>query len=110
MTRTNIGYGRAQGNWQPQYEDYYLDWACDTLPCETLLDARTAWEKYLGSQRYVASAEEAARQIGRKYDLGVASVTDYNASVTASVKARSQLLQAKYEYLFKNLILKYYNN
>ncbi len=77
---------------------------------QALLDARTAWEKYLGAQRYVASAEEAARQIGRKYDLGVASVTDYNASVTASVKARSQLLQAKYEYLFKNLILKYYNN
>lgn len=36
MTRRNIGYGRAQGNWQPQYEDYYLDRAFDTLPCETL--------------------------------------------------------------------------
>ncbi len=36
MTRTDIGYGRAQSNWQPQYEDYYLGRAFDTLPCKTL--------------------------------------------------------------------------
>ena len=57
-----------------------------------------------------ASAEEAARQIARKYDLGAATVTDYNAAVSAQVKARSQLLQAKYEYLFKIKTLTYYTN
>ncbi len=37
MTRTDIDYGRAQGNWQPRYdEDHYLDRAFDTLPCKTL--------------------------------------------------------------------------
>ena len=75
---------------------------------QALIDARTAWEKYLGAQKYVASAEEAARQVERKYDLGAASVTDYNAAVSAQVRARSQLLQAKYEYLFKVKILSYY--
>lgn len=75
---------------------------------QALLDARTAWARYLGAQEYVASAEEAARQVGRKYDLGAATVTDYNAAVTTRVKARSQLLQAKYEYLFKCRILEYY--
>lgn len=69
---------------------------------------RTAWARYLGAQEYVASAEEAARRVGRKYDLGAATVTDYNAAVTTRVKARSQLLQAKYEYLFKCRILEYY--
>ena len=71
---------------------------------------RTAWERYRGAQRYVASAEEAARQIERKYDLGAATVTDYNAAVSAAVKARSQRLQAKYEYLFKIKTLTYYTN
>ena len=75
---------------------------------QALIDARTAWEKYLGAQKYVASAEEAARQVERKYDLGAATVTDYNAAVSAQVRARSQLLQAKYEYLFKVKILSYY--
>ena len=77
---------------------------------QALIDARTAWERYRGAQRYVASAEEAARQIARKYDLGAATVTDYNAAVSAQVKARSQLLQAKYEYLFKIKTLTYYTN
>jgi len=77
---------------------------------QALIDARTAWARYLGAQRYVASAEEAVRQVGRKYDLGAATVTDYNAALTAQVKARSQLLQAKYEYLFKIQMLEYYRN
>ena len=74
---------------------------------QALIDARTAWQRYLGTQKYVVSSEEAARQVGRKYDLGVATVTDYNAAVTAAVKARSQLLQAKYEYLFKIRTIQY---
>ncbi len=77
---------------------------------QALIDARTAWEKYLGAQKYVVSAEEATRQIGRKYDLGAATVTDYNAAISAQVKARSRLLQTKYEYLFKIKTLTYYTN
>ena len=75
---------------------------------QAILDARTAWECYLGSQCYVNAAEEALRQVGRKYDLGVATVTDYNAAVSAAVKARSQLLQAKYEYLLRTQMLVFY--
>ena len=75
---------------------------------QALIDARTAWARYLGAQEFVALAEEAARQVSRKYDLGAATVTDYNAAVTTRVKARSQLLQAKYEYLFKIKTLTYY--
>ena len=77
---------------------------------QALIDARTAWERYRGAQRYVASAEEAARQIARKYDFGAATVTDYNAAISAQVKARSQFLQAKYEYVFKNRIIKYFKH
>lgn len=75
---------------------------------QAMIDARTAWAKYLGAQKYVAAAEEAARQVGRKYDLGVATVTDYNTALSAQVKARSQLIRAKYEYLFKIRMVAYY--
>ena len=75
---------------------------------EVAIETNTAWEKYLGAQKHVASAEEAARQVERKYDLGVATVTDYNAAVSAVRKARSQLIVAKYEYLFKRKIVQYY--
>ena len=75
---------------------------------QALIDARTAWAKYLGAQKYVASAEEAARQVARKYDLGAASVTDYNTAVSTQVKARSQLIRTKYEYLLKTKIIGFY--
>ena len=71
------------------------------VDAQALIDARTAWERYRGAQRYVASAEEAARPDRTQVRPRAATVTDYNAAVSAAVKARSQRLQAKYEYLFK---------
>lgn len=72
------------------------------------IDMRTAWEKYLSSQKFVLTASEAARQVERKYDLGVATVVDYNIALDNQVKANSQLLQAKYEYMFKRKVIEFY--
>lgn len=72
------------------------------------IDARTAWEKYGSSQKYVATATEAARQIERKYNLGGATVVDYNTALNNLIKAQTQLLQAKYEYIFKTRIIEFY--
>lgn len=77
---------------------------------QALIDAETAWERYLGAQKYVTSAEEVVRQISRKYDMGTATITDYNTAISTLVKSKSQLLQMKYEYLFKIKILTYYTN
>ena len=75
---------------------------------QALIDSRTAWDKYLSSQKYVASAEEAARQMGQRYNLGAATVVDYNTALDALVEAQVQLLQAKYEYIFKTEIIRFY--
>ena len=75
---------------------------------QALIDSRTAWDKYLSSQKYVASAEEAARQMEQRYNLGAATVVDYNTALDALVEAQVQLLQAKYEYIFKTEIIKFY--
>lgn len=72
------------------------------------IDMRTAWEKYQSSQKYVATASEAARQVARKYDLGVATVVEYGTAMNNLVKASTQLLQAKYEYIFKTRIIQFY--
>ncbi len=75
---------------------------------QALIDARTAWQQYLSSQKFVQSANEALRQITRKYELGVATVVDYNTALNTQTKAQIQLLQTKYEYIFKTKILQYY--
>lgn len=72
------------------------------------IDARTAWEKYGSSQKFVTTATEAARQVERKYNLGAATVVDYNTALNNLVKAQTQLLQAKYEYIFKTRIIDFY--
>ena len=72
------------------------------------IDLRTAEEKFRSSQKFVATASEAARQVERKYELGVATVVDYNTTLDNLVKANSQLLQAKYEYIFKTWIINFY--
>lgn len=73
------------------------------------IDARTAREQYRSAQKFFASASEAVRQVGRKYDLGAATVVDYNTALNTLVKANAQLLQAKYEYLLKTKILVFYS-
>ena len=52
--------------------------------------------------------EEAARQMEQRYNLGAATVVDYNTALDALVEAQVQLLQAKYEYIFKTEIIKFY--
>lgn len=79
-----------------------------TTIMQAQIDAQTAWSRYLSAQKYVKYSKEALRQIERKYELGVATITDYNAAMTAMIKAQSQLLQAKYEYMFQSKILRYY--
>lgn len=80
----------------------------DKEATQALIDARTAWQKYLSAQEYVASAEEAVRQIEYKYNLGAATVVEYNTAMNSLVQARTQYLQAKYEYIFKTEIIEFY--
>lgn len=75
---------------------------------EAWIEMRTAQEKYRSSEKFVATATEAARQLERKYDLGAATVTDYNTALDNLVKASSQFLQAKYEIIFRTRIIRFY--
>lgn len=75
---------------------------------QALIDVKAAYAKYIGAIQAVDYANEATRQITLKYEIGVSSVTDYNAVIRAQHQAQSRLSQTKYEYLFKRKILEYY--
>ncbi|WP_295939112.1 TolC family protein [uncultured Alistipes sp.] len=107
-TRKNVNRQKLAVR-QAEYAHYTMQKQVTKEVTQALIDARTALEKYNSSQQYVEAAEEAARQIERKYNLGAATVVDYNTSVTTLVKARSQLLQAKYEYLLKTKVIEIYS-
>lgn len=71
-------------------------------------DAVAALKKFNVSQKAIASAQESFRYTEQKFDLGMLTPVDYNASKTQLLKAQSDMTQAKYEYVFKTKVLDFY--
>lgn len=71
-------------------------------------NATAAQAQKLSAQKAVNSAQEALRYAQQKYEAGRASAYEYNNAKNSYVQASSQYLQAKYDFIFKLKILKYY--
>ncbi len=71
-------------------------------------DAIASLEKYKSSMEAVKSNEEAFNYTQQKLDVGLVSSVDYNIAKNELLKAKSDLLQAKYEYIFNIKILDFY--
>jgi outer membrane protein len=71
-------------------------------------DASAAREKYYSSVEAVNSNEEAFKYTSQKMEVGLVNSVDYNVAQNNLVSAKSSMLQAKYEYIFKLKILDLY--
>ena len=75
---------------------------------QAFADANAALKKYNASKKAVASSEESFRYSEQKFNVGMVTPVDYNAAKTQLLKAKSDLAQAKYQYLFKIKVLDFY--
>ncbi|MCX6255105.1 MAG: TolC family protein [Bacteroidia bacterium] len=71
-------------------------------------DAVAALKKYNSSIKAVTSTEESFRYTEQKFNVGMVTPVDYNASKTQLLNAQSDMAQAKYEYIFKTKVLDFY--
>lgn len=71
-------------------------------------DATAAQEKYNSSVEAVNYNEEAFKYTSQKFEVGLVNSVDYNIAQNNLVSAKSSMLQAKYEYIFKLKILDLY--
>ena len=71
-------------------------------------DAVSALKKYNASFKAVASSEESFRYNEQKFNVGIITPVDYNASKTQLLNAQSDMAQAKYEFIFKIKVLDFY--
>ncbi len=71
-------------------------------------NAVAAQSKYESSRTATDASEASFRLMGEKYANGKANATEYNEARTNRMKALSDLIQAKYEYLFRSKILDFY--
>ena len=71
-------------------------------------DAVAALKKYNSSLQKVSAQEESFKYAQQKFDVGMMTSFDYNTSKKDLTKAQSDLLQAKYDFIFKTTILDFY--
>lgn len=71
-------------------------------------NAVAADAKYASSREAVASNEDAFTLTRAKYENGKANITEFNETKNNYLKALSDMVQAKYEYLYQTTLLDFY--
>lgn len=71
-------------------------------------DAVSAADKYKSSSQAVESYSEAFKYTEKKFEVGIVNSVEYNISKNNYIKAQSELVQAKYQYIFSIKILDFY--
>lgn len=71
-------------------------------------NALAAAKTFTASQKQVAALEETFRSVENQYNLGASNFTDYQVASNNLFQARSDLSRAKYDFIFKEKVLDFY--
>ncbi len=70
--------------------------------------ANTAYQKYLAAQASAENYRIVLENETKKAELGVSTLFDYNNAKTRYFASQSEMLQAKYDYIFRLKVVDYY--
>ena len=70
--------------------------------------AVAAMDRYIANTEALESMEEAFRYTEQKYQVGLVDILEYKTAKNDLNKTKSDLSQAKYEYIFRTKILEFY--
>jgi outer membrane protein len=76
---------------------------------QAYFNATSAQEKYAASTQSVEASREAFKYAEERYATGKSTVFEYNESKTKYAQSLSEQAQAKFDYIFRNKILDFYN-
>lgn len=71
-------------------------------------DAFAALKKFRASEQALVSMEESFKYTEKKFEVGLVNTVDYNTSKNQLTSTQSDLLQAKYDFIFRVKILNFY--
>lgn len=71
-------------------------------------DALAAAKNYEAAQAQVEAMKEVFRVTEERYAMGAANSVDFNLASNNLNRAKSDLVRAKYEYIFKTKLLDFY--
>jgi len=71
-------------------------------------DALAASKTYTASLKQVSAQEEAYRMNKQRFEIGALSFVEYHVSENDMFRAKSDLLRAKYTFIFRKKLLDFY--
>jgi len=71
-------------------------------------DALAALKKYNATKQALISMEESFKYTEKKFEVGLVNTVDYNMSKNQLTATQSDLLQAKYDFIFRINVLNFY--
>ncbi|WP_167617453.1 TolC family protein [Maribellus sediminis] len=112
FNRFQVRNGISNSELQIEDYKYQLQLASNVLRKDIELvytNALAALNRYISTQKAVTSMAEAFRYTEEKFNVGMINTVEYNQSKNNLTVAQSDLIQAKYEYIFRTKILDFYN-
>jgi len=107
--QTYTGYKNAQLNaLSIHYGKELAEQNLYKLIAQAYADARASFNKYKANRLSVEASELSFDFAQQKYNLGAISTFDYNSAKTRFQTAQSNLIQSKYDYVFKLKVLDFY--
>lgn len=71
-------------------------------------DVTAAHKKYLAAKKSVTAGEESFMYVEQRFEVGLVNSVDFNLAKNNMARARSELVKAKYEFVFRMKILDFY--
>jgi outer membrane protein len=71
-------------------------------------DARASLKNYYASLKKRDATQEAFRYAEQKFNVGVMNSVDYNNAKKDMTNAESEVLQSKFDFIFKKTVLDFY--
>ena len=75
---------------------------------QTYTDLKNAMKKYDATKEQFSSAEVSYKNMETKFKVGMVTAIDFLVEKNNYIQAQSNLIQSKYDYLFKTKILDFY--
>lgn len=107
VTRSNISRARI-GIENAQYDHEFAKLQLNKTIHQAYADATASLKKYAASGKQVEATEESFKYAEQKFNIGMLTALDYNNAKTELQRAQSEMLQAKYDYIFKTKVLDFY--
>jgi outer membrane protein len=75
---------------------------------QAIEDLEAAVKRYASTQQTFAADKDALDAMKQRFDIGLANQLDYNTTLTNYEKAQNDMIEAKYEVVFRSKVIDYY--